>query len=145
MWEILKQFLDGINTGPFKNLVDLLSMDPAHLVASLVFLGAIVVMNDVIRTALMVQMTRSRVNHILIDIGTLFPGILLGFCLLLAATRHPERAWLNLGIALLLYIGWYIGGTITKFARRDTEAADLGWMSHGMIITMALGLVATVI
>lgn len=143
--EIIQRFLEGMTRGPFKNLLELLGLAPERLIAALVFLGALMVLNDLLRTSLMVEMTRSVVNHMIIDVLTLWPGFLLGFVLLLAGARHPERAWINLGLAFVLYLGWYLGGTLTRLSRRDTEGADLGWMSHGAIITLACGLVARLV
>ncbi|MGH9674136.1 MAG: hypothetical protein ACRD44_13225 [Bryobacteraceae bacterium] len=145
MMEIIQKFLDGMSTGALKNLLDLLSFSPAHLAGSLILLFALMTLNDLVRTALMVQRTRSVLVHATICALTLWPGILLAFLLVYAGVVHPERVWINLGLAMLLYSGWILGGTLTKLSRPDTEGADIGWISHGAIITVAGGLVAAVI
>ncbi|MBM3814333.1 MAG: hypothetical protein FJW20_22140 [Acidimicrobiia bacterium] len=143
--EVILKFLEGINTGPLWAILDLLSFDPARLAASLILLAAVMTANDLIRTALMVQMTRSVATHAIIDTLTLWPGIMLGFLLLYAARVHPDRVWINLGLALGLYVFWILGGVLTKLSRPDTEGTDIGWISHGAIITVGLGLIGVVI
>jgi len=143
--ELIERFLRDMTVEPFRNLLELLSLAPNHLWASLAFLGALTLVNDLIRTALMVEYTRSVINHIIVDALTLLPGVLLGLVLLYAGYRHPERAWINLGLALVLYGPWYLGGTLTWLARHDTEGADVGWMSHGAVITFVCGLLAVVL
>ena len=140
--EIIERFLSGMSLEPFKNLLDLMSLAPEHIWASLVLLAALILLNDLVRTALMTEYTRSAVVHAIVCILTLLPSGILGLVLLYAGYRHPERAWINLGFALALYIPWYLGGTLTWLARRDTEGADVGWMSHGLFITVPCGLLA---
>ncbi len=139
---LIQQFLEGSTAGPFRNLLDLLSLNPERLIYSLILLGSLVLMNDLVRTALMTEHTRSVLNHMIICVLTIWPGIMLGIVLLYAAYRYPQRAWINLGLAILLYVAWWAGGTLTHLARQDTEGADLGWMSHGLIITVFFGLIA---
>ncbi len=143
--DILQSLLEGITTGPFRNLLELLSLGPDRLLASLVLLAAVMTMNDLFRTAVMVEATRSVSVHLVVNVLTLWPGVMLGLILLYAAFRHPERAWINLGLAMALYLFWILGGTLTRLSRRDTEGADIGWISHGAIITVALGLLALAI
>lgn len=128
----------------FEPLLELASLSPHHLVASLVVLGSIVFVNDLVRTSLMVTFTRSRANHMAVMVLTLFPAMLLGGVLLLGASRYPERAPINLVFAAFMYGVWYLGGTLTKLARPDTEAADVGFIMVGSLITIPCGLLALV-
>jgi hypothetical protein len=143
--DIIQRFLSGITVEPFKNLLDLMSLAPERLWSSLVLLAAFMLLNDLIRTALMVEYTRSVLNHVIVSVLTIFPGVVLGFVLLYGGYRHPGRVWINLGLASALYVAWYIGGTLTRLSRRDTEGSDIGWMSHGYIITLFCGLLAVVL
>ena len=54
-------------------------------------------------------------------------------------------SWINLGLAFSLYVPWYLGGTLTWLARPDTEGADVGWMSHGVFVTLPCGPLAVVL
>ncbi len=129
-----------------KNLWELISLSPQHLWASLIFLTALALLNDLIRTALMVEYTRSAVTHVIVSILTLLPAFLLGFILLYDGYRYPERAWLNLGLAVALYFPWILGGILTKISRRDTEGTDLGWILQGlMFVTIPWGILAVII
>jgi hypothetical protein len=130
---------------PFKNLLDLMSLGPERWVASLTLLAAFVVLNDLLRTALMLEFTRSWVVHLIINTLTLLPSFVLGLVLLYAGYRHPERAWLNLAWAALLYVAWYLGGTLTRLSRRDTEGADVGFQMLGALITLPFGILAVVL
>ena len=126
----------------FEPMLELLSLSPHHLAASLVMLGSVVLVNDLVRTCLMVSFTRSVIAHLTVIVLTLFPAMLLGAVLLVGGFRYPDRALLNLGLALLLYVPWYVGGALTRLARPDTEAADVGFMAVGLLITLPCGLLA---
>ena len=62
-----------------------------------------------------------------------------------AAARHPERAWLNLAGAAVLFGLWWLGGALTRLVRSDSEGADLGWMAAGALITFPTGILAAVL
>jgi hypothetical protein len=142
---IIEHFLSGMSLEALGHLLDLLSLAPERLCAALMLLAGIMLLNDLLRTALMTEFTRSVVGHAIVCTLTLLPAGILGLVLLYAGYRHPDRAWINLGWALALYIPWYLGGTLTWLARRDTEGADLGWMSHGLFITVPCGLLAVLL
>jgi len=127
------------------NLLDLFTLAPDHLVPSLIFLGALMAANDLVRTALMVEMTRSPLVHALLNVLTLLPSFVLALVLVVAAWLHPAQRWINLLWALLLYAAWFIGGSLTRLARRDTEGADPGFMTVGALVTFPLGILAAVI
>jgi len=129
-----------------RNLIDLMTLAPERLIPSLILLSSLVILNELVRTAFMVEYTRSVVVHVIISILTLLPAFMLGFILLYDGYRYPERAWLNLGIAIALYLPWILGGTLTHLSRRDTEGADLGWILQGLIfITIPWGILAVII
>ena len=125
-----------------RNISHLMTLPPDQIYASCIFLAALIFLNDLIRTALMVEYTRSVINHVIIDILTLLPAIFIGVVLLYAGHGYPGRVWINLALAAGLYIAWYAGGQITVLARKDTEAADIGWMAMGALITIPCGLLA---
>lgn len=141
--EIIERFISGITVEPFRNILELLSLPPGRLFwPALILLAGIMIINDLIRTALMTERTRSVLVHVVINVLTLLPAVILGFVLLYAGYRYPDRAWLNLGLAAAFYGVWYLGGTLTWLARRDTEGADVGWMAMGLFITLPCGLLA---
>lgn len=142
---IIERIISGMSLGPLCNLLDLMSLAPDVLWASLLLLAGIMLLNDLLRTALMTEYTRSVAVHALVCKLTLLPSAILGLVLLYAGYRYPERAWINFGLALALYIPWYLGGTLTWLSRRDTEGADVGWISHGLFITVPCGLLAVVL
>jgi hypothetical protein len=127
------------------NLIQLLTLSPEHLVGSLILLGALCAANDLIKTALMIEFTRSPLIHVLLNILTLFPAGLLGLVLLASAYLYRGRGWVNLGYALLLYVAWYAGGALTHLARRDTEGADPGFMTVGALVTFPVGVLAALV
>lgn len=129
-----------------KNLLDLATFSPEMLIPSLISLSALLILNDLIRTSLMVEYTRSVLVHVIINIMTLLPAFALGAILLYDGYRYPERAWLNLALAIALYIPWILGGTLTRISRKDTEGADLGWILQGlMFITIPWGILALIV
>ncbi len=127
------------------NLLDLVTLAPDHLIASLAFLGAVMAANDTLRTSLMIEFTRSAFVHVIINVMTLLPAGLLAVVLLVAAYRFPQRGWVNLAFAVLLYAAWYFGGAVTRLARRDSEGADPGFMFVGALITFPVGILAAVV
>jgi hypothetical protein len=142
---MLSGFFTGISLEPMRNLLHLFSLPPERLGASIVLLISLTILNDLIRTALMVEGTRSRFVHLIVDGLTIWPGVWLGAVLLYAGSRHPERTWINLGWVAVLYLGWWLGGTLTWLSRPDTEGSDIGWMSHGAIITLVCWALSLVI
>jgi hypothetical protein len=145
LWQHARQFLAGYTAAPFHRLDQLCSLGPDTLVHSMVIFAALFLLNDLLRTALLTESPRSVLAHLTVCVLTLLPGIVLGFVLLWAGHRHPERAFINLGLAAVLYIPWYLGGELTRLARSDTEGADLGWIAHGALITFPFGLLAALL
>ncbi|MCG8405943.1 MAG: hypothetical protein MI923_12175 [Phycisphaerales bacterium] len=127
------------------DLFDLISLAPSRLGYSITLLAFLFMVNYLLRTAYMNTGTCSRLVHMLVCTLTLLPAICLAFILFLAAYRHPDRAWINLAIAAALYLPWALGGAITRFARAETEGADVGWLTMGALITFPAGLIAAVL
>ncbi|MEK7405390.1 MAG: hypothetical protein AAB225_09800 [Acidobacteriota bacterium] len=126
-------------------ILDLFSLAPQTLWYALAILSFLFAVNYLIRTALMTAGVWSVPVHMVVCTLTLLPAILMAAILVWAAYRHPERAWINLGLAALLYLPWGVGGAITRLVRRDTEGADIGWMTMGAYITFPVGVVAALI
>jgi len=129
----------------WRNLLDLLSLAPGATGHAMVLCSFLFFCTYLLRTAAMSEGTRSRLVHMLVCVLTLLPAVLLAAMLVLGAARFPERAWLNLAVAALLYVPWYAGGRITRLARPDTEGADVGWLAMGALITFPVGLAAAVL
>jgi hypothetical protein len=129
----------------WNNLLELLSLAPGVAMHTFVLLSFLFMTAYLLRTAAMSEGTRSALVHVLVCVLTLLPAALLAAILALAAVRYPDRAWINLGIAALLYVPWYLGGRITTLARPDTEGADLGWLAMGALITFPVGLAAAIL
>lgn len=134
--------LDQATTRPLREFLELLSLAPGTLVHAIAMLSFLFVCSYLLRTACMIERPRSVLIHMLVCILTLLPAIALAAILVWAAHRHPDRVWINLGVAALLYLPWYLGGAMTRLARRDTEGGDLGWLAMGACITFPVGLIA---
>lgn len=128
-----------------KNLLELISFAPGAATHSIVLFSFLFVCAYLLRTACMSEATRSVLVHMLVCTLTLLPAVLMAGMLVLGALRYPERAWINLGIAALLYVPWFVGGSITRLARPDTEGADVGWLAMGALITFPVGLVVAIV
>ena len=109
-------------------------------------MGSPVVLNELLCTALLVEHTRSVANHLIVSVMLMLPAVIVGAVLLLAGFRRPGSAWLNLLWIAVLYGFWWLGGTLTKLARPDTEAADVGWMAMGLVfVTLPAWLLSIVL
>jgi hypothetical protein len=141
--DYLKQLIDGMTIAPFLKLLRLLSLPPDDLVASLSLLAGMIIVCELVRIGLGTEHTRSVIVHVLIcSLTFLFQAGTLAFVLVYASVKHPGRGWLNLAFVLGLFVLWYIVGQTTKLVRRDSEGADLGFMSVGALITFPVGIVA---
>lgn len=126
-------------------LGQLLALSPETLWHTVALLSFLFLLNYLIRTGYMSESPQSVVVHMAVCVLTLLPALVLAAVLLWAAYNHPERAWINLGIAALLYLPWYAGGALTRLARRDTEGADVGWLAMGALITFPVGVIAALV
>jgi hypothetical protein len=141
----LTNFATQYTPGPGYHFDQIASLDPGTFWHSFVFLFGIILLNDLLRTALITELVRSVFNHLVLCALTLLPGFLLGGVLVYAAYRHPERAWINLFWAAVLYLPWWLGGELTKLSRSDVEGPDVGWIFHGALITFPVGVAAALI
>ena len=142
----IMSFLHNGTWGPFKDLVELMSLPPERTKEWFLFLSAFMVMCELTRLALSTTFTRSVLAHVLrCLLAFAVQALVLAAVLVWAAYRHPERAWINLGYALLFYVIWYAAGKIVLLARSDTEGADLGFMTVGALITFPVGIIAALV
>lgn len=142
---IARRLLTEWTAGPLHRLDQIFALDPAIFWHAYIFFAFFFLVNDLLRSALMAELVRSVVAHLAVCVLTLLPGILLGFALLWAGHRHPDRVWSNLAVAVALYPWWMLGGAITKLSRSDSEGADTGWIFHGAMISFPLGFLAVLL
>ncbi len=126
-------------------LYDFVSLAPDTLWFACGFFAFLFFFAYLIRTAYMSEACQSVGVHIVVCTLTLLPAIALGLLLLVAGYEFPERVWINLGVAALLFVPWGLGGACTRLARSDTEGADIGWMAMGALITFPCGLLAALV
>ncbi len=126
-------------------LLDLLSLAPDRVWHAMAMLSFLFMVNYLVRTAYMSEATRSVTVHVFVFVLTFVPAIVLAAILLWAGYSHPDRVWVNLGLAALLFIPWGLGGAITRLGRPDTEGADIGAMAAGALLTFSSGLLAALI
>jgi hypothetical protein len=132
-------------TTPLHQILDLLALAPDTVWHSVALLSFFCVVSYLTRTALMIEAPRSIIVHMTVCTLTLLPAIVLAAVLVWAAHQYPERAWLNLGFAGIVYVAWYLGGALTRLARPDTEGGDIGWLFMGALITFPAGAIAALI
>jgi len=142
----ISSFVDGATWGPFRDFLALLALPPDRVIEALSYLGAFMILCELARLALGTTFTRSKLAQVIRSLLT-FPvqAILLAAVLVWSAHQHPERAWINVAYALLLYGVWYAAGQLVLLARPDTEGADLGFMTVGALITFPVGVIAAVV
>lgn len=127
------------------DLADLLALGPDTVIAGCTLLAFLFLLNDLVRTWLMTEGTRSIAAHLAVCVLTLAPALVLAGVLVWSASRHPDRVWINLALAAALYVPWWAGGALTRLVREDSEGADLGWIAMGALITFPVGLGAAVV
>jgi hypothetical protein len=142
----LTSLIENGTWGPFKDLLQLMSLPPDRIWQWMLFLSAFLVLCELTRLALGTVFTRSVLAHVLRCLLTFaLQAIVLAAVLVWADHRYPTRGWINLGYALLFYAIWYVAGQLVLLARPDTEGADLGFMTVGALITFPVGIVAALI
>lgn len=141
----LGDLIAGVSIEPVNNLLVLISLPEGMLTPSIIFIISFIILNDLIRTAIMVEYTRSVIVHIIINVLTLLPAVVIGAVLIYAGYKHPDRAWFNLLLGVVFYFAWYLGGTLTWLSRKDTEGADVGWMTMGLFITVPCGVISVIL
>ena len=142
----MNAFLNDATLGPFRDFLALLALPRERALEALAYLSAFIILCELVRLALGTTFTRSKLAQVIRSLLT-FPvqALLLAAVLVWAAHQHPERAWINVGYALLLYGVWYAAGQLVLLARPDTEGADLGFMTVGALITFPVGILAAVV
>jgi hypothetical protein len=144
--EIITSFIDNATWGPFKDLIELMSLPPERIREWLVFLSAFLILCELTRLTLATVFTRSVLAHVTrCSLTFAVQAIVLAAVLVWADHHHPGRGWINLGYALLLYFIWYLAGQLVLLARPDTEGADLGFMTVGALITFPVGIIAALV
>jgi len=144
--ELLRPPIGGMTIEPFRHLLRLLELPPDQLWASFSLLAGLVIACELVRIVLGTALPLSRLAHVIVCLFTFaFQALVLAFVLVYAALHHPGRGWINLGIALALYVLWYLTGELTRLVRKDSEGADLGFMALGALITFLAGLIAAVV
>ena len=125
-------------------LGQLLALSPETLWHAVAMLSFLFLLNYLVRTGYMSESPRCVAVHMVVCLLTLLPAVILAAVLIWAAYNHPERAWINLVIAALLYVPWYLGGAVTRPVRSDAEGADVGWLTMGALITFPAGVIAAI-
>jgi hypothetical protein len=127
----------------FGTLFELMRLPPEHLVASILFLGGVVIACELLRMSLAPVLTRSVIAHVLVNLLTaVVLPVFLAVVLVLSILAHPERALIDMLIVAGLYAVWYVAGQATLLVRADTQGADLGFMFVGSAITFVPGVIA---
>lgn len=144
--DFLTSFIHNATWGPFKDFIQLMSLPPERTRQWLMLLSAFMILCELTRLALATVFTRSVLTHVMRCLLTFaIQSVVLAAVLVWADYRHPDRGWINLGYALLLYFIWYLAGQLVLLARPDTEGADLGFMTVGALITFPVGIIAALI
>jgi len=144
--ELIMWFINNGTWGPLKDLIQLLSLPPERSGEWLLLLSTFMVLCELTRLTLATVFTRSVLAHVMRCLLTFaLQAIVLAAILVWANHRYPERAWINLGYALLFYFIWYLAGQLALLARPDTEGADLGFMTVGALITFPVGIIAALV
>ncbi len=126
-------------------LLEVLSLAPAVVQHAFALLAFMCVVSYLLRTVLLIEAPLSRIVHAVACVLTMMPAFVIAAVLWFAAMRHPERAWINLGVAAGLYVFWWAGGAITRVARVDTEGGDIGWLTMGALVTFPVGVLAALV
>jgi hypothetical protein len=144
--DVINSFLQNGTWGPFRDFLDLMSLPPERIKEWLSFLIAFMILCELTRLALATVFTRSVLAHVIRCLLTFaVQAVVLAAILVWADYRHPGHGWINLGVAALMYVIWYLAGQLVLLARPDTEGADLGFMTVGALITFPVGIIAAIV
>src|SRR6516225_8316660 len=116
--DFISSFLRNGTWGPFRDLLEVLSLPAQRTREWLMLLSAFMILCELTRLAVATVFTRSVLAHV-VRILLTFPvqALTLAAVLVWADYRHPDRSWINLGVALLMYIVWYLAGQLVLLAR----------------------------
>lgn len=122
------------------DLWSLMSLPPDRLIPALLLLASFITLCELTRICLLVVAPRSRFVHIMeVLLTAVIQPIALAIVLIKGACEFPERAWINVGYIALMYVIWYVAGQATLLVRRDSQGADLGFMTVSALITFPVG------
>ena len=142
----MSHFFSEMTVEPFQKLWALLALPPDRLLPALCLLGGFIIYCELVRISLAAALTRSVAAHVTVCLLTFaLQAITLAVVLVHAAATYPGRGFVNLGIALGLYLLWYLVGQSTRLVRPGSEGADLGFMAVGALITFPAGLVGAIV
>ncbi|HET6146095.1 MAG TPA: hypothetical protein VFH68_01065 [Polyangia bacterium] len=142
----MENFLSQMTVEPFQKLWALMALPPERLLPALCLLAGIIIYCELVRISLAVVLTRSVLTHVTVCLLTFaLQAIILAVVLVHAAKTYPGRGFINLGIALGMYVIWYLVGQATKLIRPRSEGADLGFMAVGALITFPVGLIGAIV
>jgi hypothetical protein len=142
---MLLDFFSQAKIAPFAHLLEVLALGPGVVQHAFALLAFMCIVSYLLRTVLLIEAPLNRWAHMAACVLTMSPAFVLAAVLWWAALRHPERAWLNLGVAVGLYVTWWAGGAVTRLSRADTEGGDIGWLTMGALVTFPVGVIAALI
>jgi hypothetical protein len=123
-----------------------LSLPPGNLWPGFLLLAGAVFLGELVRIALLTELTRSAIAHVAVCLLTVAAqAVGLSVVLVHAARAHPGRGVVNLLVVAAVFLVWYVAGSLTRLVRRDGEGADLGFMSLAGVIVLVAGVTAAVV
>ena len=141
----MSHFFSQMTVEPFHKIWALLALPPDRLLPAFCLLAGFIIYCELVRISLAASLTHSVLAHVMICLLTFaLQAITLAVVLVHAAATYPGRGFINLGIALGLYVLWYLVGQSTRLVRPQSEGADVGFMAVGALITFPAGLVGAI-
>jgi hypothetical protein len=120
----------------------LVALSPKLWVDGAILLAALALAMALLRSALMLEDVLSPLVRAIVVALSILPGVAVSAVLVLAAARHPERAWQNLGVAAIVHAAWSAGGMLPRLVRPDVDRDDARWVVLGACITFPVGVAA---
>ncbi|MDH3231029.1 MAG: hypothetical protein OEN55_14665, partial [Alphaproteobacteria bacterium] len=108
-------------------------------------ISVVFVLNEFLKTSLMIEYTTSRLAHVGINVMTLLPALFLAAVLVYAGYVHPERIGTSFLVCLFCFVPWYVAAALTRLGRRESEGADVGFMAVGLAIVAGAGGIAAIL
>ena len=127
---------------PDSGLLELLALSPTHWVQGTALLAFGAVLAALARHALMLEDVLSRLVRAWVCLLAIVPGVAVGAVLVLAASRHPARAWGNLALGAIVLAAWYGGGALARLVRPDVDRDEAPWTVLAACIALPVGVVA---
>ncbi|MEK6814239.1 MAG: hypothetical protein AABY65_05865 [Nitrospirota bacterium] len=143
--EIARKLLEGGSWEPFERIGSVLALGEGDLLAAMGVLTVLFFGIEFAKAYLMIERGESVRVHVVVNVMTILPALILVLVLIHAGARHPDRAWINLIFAILAFVPWYAAGQTTFLARRDVESGDVGFMSIGLLIVLSAGVIVAAI